>query len=108
MIINEDFTNLEDFQRVCFTRKELLLLYFNAPFCPPCEDQLKILQQLDKEAPLTRIYSINIENQMFMAECFQIRGVPYIVAMKDKKVVKTFQGMADLEDLMDCIKQFEV
>ncbi len=99
MIIEEDFHSIEDFQRVCHRHKEIYFLYFYGSWCPPCEKQLAVLKEFEAKYPKMIVYSLNVDRHMLLIDAFQIKGVPYIVAMKDLEALKTFQGFVDLNAL---------
>jgi Grx4 family monothiol glutaredoxin len=73
----------------------LAVIYFNAPWAPPCKQMSTVLSTLastyDANAPVAFL-SINAEEVPDVAEEYDVTAVPYIVLQKDKQTLETISG----------------
>ena len=72
------------------------ILKFSAPWCQPCKQLSKVMDDLNLPFP---VEEINIdENEQIAAE-FKIRGVPTLVLIKDGKEVSRISGTKTAEQI---------
>lgn len=73
----------------------LAVIYFNAPWAPPCKQMSTVLSTLastyDANAPVAFL-SINAEEVLDVAEEYNVTAVPYIVLQKNKQTLETISG----------------
>ena len=73
------------------------ILRFTASWCEPCKALSKTIDRIDTEVP---IQVIDIDDQLELAQHFNIRSVPTLVKIdEDKKEVERLVGMQNQSDL---------
>jgi len=82
-----------------------VLFDFFATWCGPCRMQTPILEELAKKmGDKVEIKKIDVDQHMDLAEKYGIRVVPTLVIEKDRKVVKSMEGVTDLSTLENLLK----
>ena len=82
-----------------------MLFDFFATWCGPCRMQTPILEELAKKmGDKVEIKKIDVDQHMDLAEKYGIRVVPTLVIEKDRKVVKSMEGVTDLSTLENLLK----
>ena len=85
---------------------------FWAPWCGPCRAVGPILDQLaDKWAGKVKVVKLNVDEEPAIAQAFQVRSIPTLVAMNGRDVVDLQVGAANrgrLEQLFASLSQPEV
>ncbi len=80
-----------------------VVLDFWAPWCGPCRSIGPILDELAQTyAGRVKVAKINVDEEPAIAGAFQVKGIPLVVAVKDRAIVEQmvgFRGRAPLEQL---------
>lgn len=88
-----------------------VVLDFWAPWCGPCRVIGPILDELAaKWAGQVKVVKLNVDEEPALAELFQVRGIPTLVAMRGRDVVDVqvgASGRAKLEQLFVRLTQTE-
>lgn len=78
----------------------IVLIDFYASWCGPCVMQSKILEEYDKVKPnCVAIAKINVDEEMDLAEKYEIIAVPTLCVFKEGKLVYRHEGYMDLNEL---------
>tara|TARA_Y100001970_G_scaffold267676_1_gene357970 strand:- start:2891 stop:3370 length:480 start_codon:yes stop_codon:yes gene_type:complete len=73
-------TNVESSDEIKFLGKKPVVLDFHAKWCGPCKALNPILEELDKEyGSKLDIYKMDIEEEMEVAQQFNVMSVPTLV-----------------------------
>ena len=99
LIMNITSNNYE--QEVTKSDKPVLLDFWSEG-CMPCKMFASVLEQFEKEHPEIKVGKINVNDEMSLAQKYNIEFVPTIVFIKDGQVVSTevgFREKGKLEDL---------
>ena len=73
-------SNVESGEEIKFLGKKPVLLDFHAKWCGPCKMLTPILEELDKEYEgKIDIYKMDIEDEMEIAQQFNVMSVPTLV-----------------------------
>jgi putative thioredoxin len=86
---------LENFEEQVINRSMELpvVLDFWAPWCGPCKTLTPILEKLATEYGGRFVLAkVNSDEQMEIAQSFQVRSIPTVVALKNGQPVSAFQG----------------
>ena len=84
-----------------------LLLYFYADWCPPCKQLSPMLEEIAREhTEKASFYKINIDRNQFLAQSFQVTGVPYVVFVVDKTLVQAVPGLHKKSTYVKLIDHF--
>ena len=80
------------------------LLKFYADWCGPCKVQSQIIKNAGDKITV-QIEDVNIDDNLFMAQDFQVRGVPTMVLVdNEQKEIKRHVGVLKEDDLIEFLK----
>lgn len=80
------------------------LLKFYAEWCGPCKGLSQIIQQAGDKITIP-VESVNIDENIFMAQSFQVRSVPTMVLVDDNEnEIKRQVGLVTEEKLLEFLK----
>jgi len=78
-----------------------------AKWCTPCKILSPILEQIAQEyEEKITIYKIDVDKNQDLASAFGVRGVPYVVFVKNGKPVHSMTGLQSKDDYIKVINQF--
>ena len=79
------------------------LVDFFADWCGPCKMLGPVLEQLDSEYPEIEFVKVNIDENMELAERYQIMSIPTVYIFKDGEVVNKMNGYRDEQSVIEFI-----
>ena len=78
-----------------------VLLDFWAGWCGPCRMMSPIVDEIAEEVgERAKICKVNVEEEAYLANQFQITNIPTLIIMKNGEVVNKFVGVQDKEILI--------
>lgn len=95
--------NLENFEQVIKENKNVLIDFY-ADWCGPCQMISPILEEIDKENSELCICKVNVDENGDLAGAFGVQYIPYLVAIKDGKIVHQSSGVKSKEQILDLFK----
>ena len=96
----------ENFQEEVLNSKIPVLIDFWAPWCAPCRMMGPVFENLSTEYEgQIKFVKINTQEEMELAEQFQIRGIPTLAMVKNGKEFNRFSGFAPKEILKQKIEE---
>ncbi len=91
-------------------KHEMVLLDFWAGWCKPCQTFLPVFEEMAKHNPDIHFAKVNVEENKDLAEAFQVRGVPMLMAFKKGELVFENAGLLappQLEKLLDSLRTLD-
>ena len=93
--------NGEDFKKEVLTSKENVLVDFYADWCGPCKMLGPILDEISKDY---KVYKINVDNEMELAQQYGIMSIPCMILFKGGNEVKRLIGLHSKSEIMELFK----
>lgn len=80
-----------------FMRK---LLFFHAPWCPPCRFfEKQFIEPLEELAGSERICRVNVQNEPSMADKYLVDRLPTVIILDGEKVYMRRMGAIDIDEI---------
>jgi thioredoxin 1 len=95
----------KDYSALIDTSGDRLLMFdLYADWCMPCRVVSPVLEKIAVEMKGTvSVYKIDIVENPDFARTFGVTGIPYVVLMKNKKVVQSFIGIQSSDTYVNAI-----
>ncbi len=94
----------ENFEDVVLKSEKNVLLDFYADWCGPCKMMSPIIDEIAEElGDQIVVGKVNSDENMNLAEKFEIMSIPTIIIFKNGKVFKTFVGVTPKSEIIDSV-----
>lgn len=88
------------FEREVIDAPTPVIIDFWAPWCAPCRSISPILEALARaHAGRLRVVKINVDEEPALAQAFEVRGIPTLVAIDGREVVDIQVGFRGAQSL---------
>ncbi len=78
-----------------------VLVDFWATWCGPCQMVAPIVAEIAEEnTGKLKVGKVNIDEEIMLANAFQIQVIPTLVAFKDGQIVGTLKGVRSKADIL--------
>ncbi len=95
--IKLDKTN---FMKIIESEKLPIVIDFWASWCGPCQMLGPVYEEVSEELKEKAILAkVNVEESGELAQAFEVRGIPTLIIIKEKKVIGRFSGYMPKEAL---------
>lgn len=85
----------------------LLLIDFFADWCLPCKQLEPILEEIARKAKdRVDVYRIDLDANQALAQGFEVRGIPYVVFVKNQVIVYKLEGLHPKKTYWEVIGKF--
>lgn len=76
------------------------LLFFHAPWCPPCRFyEREFISPLEEIVGTEKIQRINTQEDPFTAEKYMVDRLPVAVLIENDVMIMKYTGAIDIEDI---------
>ena len=90
----------DNFKNEVLEAKESVLLDFWAPWCGPCQMVGPIIDEIANERTDIKVGKVNVDDEPELASKFEVYSIPYLVVMKDGKIVNHSLGAKPKEEIL--------
>ncbi len=98
----KELTSAAEFQQEVLEKEGIVLVDFNADWCPPCQAQKPILEKMTDEYS---IFGLNIDDLEDIAREYQVASIPCMILFKDGKEVDRLIGLNSEKKIKKFIEQ---
>ena len=97
--------NEENFEEEVVKSEKSVLVDFYADWCGPCKMMSPIVDQIAEElGDKVKVGKVNSDENMNLAEKFNIMSIPTIMVFKGGQVAKTFVGVTDKSEIINALQ----
>jgi len=96
--------NEENFESEVLDYEGTVIVDFFATWCGPCKIMSGIIDEIAEELEDVKVGKIDVDESSTIASDYDIMSIPTIIIFKDGKVVKTFVGVTDKEEIKEAVK----
>lgn len=96
MSMNNEILHIthDSFQKDVVEDSSPILIDFWAPWCGPCKSLAPILEKVAEDLNgKVRVAKVNVDEEPALSEAFQIRGIPALALIKDRKIIDMITGL---------------
>ena len=94
----------ENFEQEILKSDKPVIVDFWAAWCGPCKMLSPVVDQLGEELEGVKVAKINIDEQMELAEKYNVSSIPCVVAFKNGEEVSRSVGLVPKQKLVDLLK----
>ena len=91
--------NKENFIEKVQKQKGYVLVDFWASWCGPCKMLAPILAEIAEEHTDIVVGKVNVDDEMELAQAFNIQSIPTMILFKDGKAIKQIVGYTSKENI---------
>lgn len=94
----------ENFEKEVVESDKTVLVDFYADWCGPCKMMSPVIDKIAEEmGEKVKVGKVNTDENMNLAERFNIMSIPTIMVFKNGKVTKVFNGVTDKTEILNNI-----
>lgn len=95
----------ENFEKEVLQSDKPVLIDFFASWCGPCKMMGPIIDEMAEKNSNIKFVKINVDEQLPLAQNYQVMHVPTFVAIKDGKMLNKLSGATSENLLLDLFKE---
>ncbi len=97
--------NESNFEKEVLKSDKKVLVDFYADWCGPCKMMSPIIEKIAEEIGDTaKVGKVNSDENMNLAQKYNIMSIPTIMIFKDGMPIKTFIGLTDKNEILNELK----
>ena len=93
-----------NFEEEVLKSDKTVLIDFYADWCGPCKMMSPIIDEIAEENSEVKVGKVNVDDNMEVAEKYQIMSIPTILVVKNGNVTKQFVGVTSKSEIEEAIK----
>lgn len=94
----------ENFEQEVINADKMVVVDFYADWCGPCKMMAPIIEEIAKELEgKAKVGKINIDDNQNLAVEYQVMSIPTIAIFKQGKVIQSFVGVTDKQEILDAV-----
>lgn len=90
----------DNFEEIVNQNEKAVLIDFWATWCGPCMMVAPVVEEIANERADIAVCKVNVDEEPELAEKFEIRFIPMLVAMKDGKIINSTTGYHEKEEIL--------
>ena len=95
----------ENFEEEVMKTEKTVILDFYADWCGPCKMMSPIIDGIAEElGEEVKVGKVNTDENLDLAQKFNIMSIPTIMVFKNGNVTKTFVGVTSKNEIINAIK----
>lgn len=95
----------ENFENEVVNSEKPVILDFYADWCGPCKMMSPIIDEIAEELGASvKVGKVNSDENLSLAQEFEIMSIPTIMIIKNGKPVKTFVGVTPKAEIIEATK----
>ena len=96
----------KDFESEVLNSEGKVIVDFYADWCGPCKMMAPIMEKVSEELlGKAKVVKMNIDENMDIAEKYEIMSIPTIMFFEKGQPIKTFVGLTDKQEIINAVNE---